>query len=42
LPTEFNIVTVTRRFFKNGESEYRLNDVAQPLKDIHNLFLDTV
>ncbi|HEX5149903.1 MAG TPA: chromosome segregation protein SMC [Parafilimonas sp.] len=41
LPTEFNIVTVTRRFFKNGESEYRLNDVACRLKDIHNLFLDT-
>src|SRR3982751_578261 len=41
LPTEFNIVTVTRRFFKNGESEYRLNDVVCRLKDIHNLFLDT-
>src|SRR6476659_9704023 len=41
LPTEFNIVTITRRFFKNGESEYRLNDVVCRLKDIHNLFLDT-
>lgn len=41
LPTEFNEVTVTRRFFKNGESEYRLNDVSCRLKDIHNLFLDT-
>src|SRR4051794_34285073 len=41
LPTEFNVVTVTRRFFKNGESEYRLNDIACRLKDIHNLFLDT-
>ena len=41
LPTEFNVVTVTRRFFKNGESEYRLNDVTCRLKDIHNLFLDT-
>src|SRR6201995_5800196 len=41
LPTEFNTVTVTRRFFKNGESEYRLNDVVCRLKDIHNLFLDT-
>jgi len=41
LPTEFNTVTVTRRFFKNGESEYRLNDVICRLKDIHNLFLDT-
>ena len=41
LPTEFNTVTITRRFYKNGESEYRLNDVACRLKDIHNLFLDT-
>jgi len=41
LPTEFNTVTVTRRFYKNGESEYRLNNVSCRLKDIHNLFLDT-
>ena len=41
LPTEFNIVTVTRKYYKNGESEYRLNDVACRLKDIHNLFMDT-
>lgn len=41
LPTEFTTVTITRRFYKNGESEYRLNDVSCRLKDIHNLFLDT-
>ena len=41
LPTEFNTVTVTRKFYKSGESEYRLNDVSCRLKDIHNLFLDT-
>ena len=41
LPTEFSTVTITRRFFKNGESEYRLNDVQCRLKDIHNLFMDT-
>lgn len=41
LPTEFTTVTITRKFFKNGESEYRLNDVTCRLKDIHNLFLDT-
>lgn len=41
LPTEFTTVTITRKFFKNGDSEYRLNDVACRLKDIHNLFLDT-
>jgi len=41
LPTEFNTVTVTRKYYKNGESEYRLNDVQCRLKDIHNLFMDT-
>ncbi len=41
LPTEFSTVTVTRRYYKNGESEYRLNDVSCRLKDIHNLFMDT-
>ncbi|HET8573117.1 MAG TPA: chromosome segregation protein SMC [Edaphocola sp.] len=41
LPTEFSTVTVTRKFYKSGESEYRLNDVTCRLKDIHNLFLDT-
>jgi chromosome segregation protein len=41
LPTEFSTVTVTRKFYKSGESEYRLNDVQCRLKDIHNLFLDT-
>ncbi|MFY8127802.1 MAG: chromosome segregation protein SMC [Chitinophagaceae bacterium] len=41
LPTEFSTITVTRRFYKNGDSEYRLNDVQCRLKDIHNLFLDT-
>ncbi|MGN6264622.1 MAG: chromosome segregation protein SMC [Ginsengibacter sp.] len=41
LPTEFQTVTVTRKYYKNGESEYRLNDVSCRLKDIHNLFMDT-
>ena len=41
LPTDFTSVTITRKFYKNGESEYRLNDVSCRLKDIHNLFLDT-
>src|SRR5690348_10018655 len=41
LPTEFNTVTITRKYYKNGESEYRLNDVTCRLKDIHNLFMDT-
>lgn len=41
LPTEFNTVTVTRKYYKNGDSEYRLNDVSCRLRDIHNLFMDT-
>ncbi len=41
LPTEFNTVTITRKYYKSGESEYRLNDVSCRLKDIHNLFMDT-
>jgi chromosome segregation protein len=41
LPTEFSTVTVTRKFYKNGESEYRLNDVSCRLRDIQNLFMDT-
>lgn len=41
LSTEFKTVTVTRRLYRNGDSEYRLNDVPCRLKDISNLFLDT-
>jgi chromosome segregation protein len=41
LPTDFSTVTVTRKFYKSGESEYRLNDVSCRLKDIQNLFMDT-
>jgi chromosome segregation protein len=41
LPTEFSTITVTRKFYKSGESEYRLNDVQCRLKDIQNLFMDT-
>ena len=41
LPTEFTTITITRKFYKSGESEYRLNDVSCRLKDIQNLFMDT-
>ncbi|MBP7476989.1 MAG: chromosome segregation protein SMC [Chitinophagales bacterium] len=41
IPTEYTTVTITRKLFRDGESEYRINDVQCRLKDIHNLFLDT-
>lgn len=41
LPTEYHTVTISRHYFRSGESEYRLNNVACRLKDITNLFLDT-
>ncbi len=41
LPTEFSEVTITRRIFRSGESEYLLNKNLCRLKDITNLFMDT-
>lgn len=41
IPTEYSQVTITRRYYRSGESEYLLNGVTCRLKDITNLFLDT-
>ena len=41
LPTEFSEVTVSRRVFRSGVSEYSLNQVPCRLKDIRDLFFDT-
>ena len=41
LPIDFSEVTVTRRFYRSGESEYRINRNVVRLKDIHELFMDT-
>ncbi|MFZ1729651.1 MAG: chromosome segregation protein SMC [Bacteroidota bacterium] len=41
LPLEYNEVTITRRVYRSGESEYQLNRTTCRLKDILNLFMDT-
>ncbi|MBR5441726.1 MAG: chromosome segregation protein SMC, partial [Clostridia bacterium] len=35
------LVTVTRRYYRSGESEYRINGEQARLRDIHELFMDT-
>ena len=34
-------VTVTRRYYRSGESEYKINGESVRLKDVHELFMDT-
>lgn len=41
LPTEYSQVTIARRYYRTGDSEYLLNGVPCRLKDINNLFMDT-
>ena len=41
LPVDFNEVTVSRKIYRSGESEYFLNRVQCRLKDIREMFLDT-
>jgi len=41
LPTEYNEVTLGRRLYRSGDSEYLLNDSQCRLKDITELFMDT-
>lgn len=41
LPLEFNEVTITRRMFRNGESEYLINQSPCRLMDIQELLHDT-
>lgn len=41
LPISYKEVTVARRVYRSGESEYLLNGVACRLRDIHELFFDT-
>ncbi len=41
LPIDYNEVTVARRVYRSGESEYLINGVASRLKDVNSLFFDT-
>jgi len=41
LPVDFTEVTVSRRMYRSGESEYYLNKTQCRLKDIQELFMNT-
>ena len=41
LPIDFDEVTVARRVYRSGESEYLLNGTPCRLKDVNELFYDT-
>ena len=41
LPIEADEVQISRRIYKSGESEYRINNKICRLKDVRELFMDT-
>ncbi len=41
LDSEYDEVTVTRRYFRTGESEYLINRQPRRLRDIYELFMNT-
>lgn len=41
LKVDYNEVALTRRVFRDGKSEYRINGTLCRLKDIHDLLMDT-
>lgn len=41
LPIEYSEVTITRRLYRSGDSEYLINNTSCRLKDIMELFMDT-
>jgi len=41
LPIEYSELTITRRLYRSGDSEYLINGTSCRLKDIMELFMDT-
>lgn len=41
LPIDYTSVTVLRRLYRSGESEYYINNTKCRLKDVYELFMDT-
>lgn len=41
LPVDYEEVTVARRVYRSGESEYLINGTPCRLKDVHHMFFDT-
>ena len=41
LPVDADEIAISRKLYRSGESEYRINDNAVRLRDIHELFMDT-
>ncbi len=41
LPVEYDELTVSRRVYRSGESEYLINGIACRLKDVNEMFYDT-
>jgi len=41
LKVEYNEMAITRRVFRDGKSEYRMNGTLCRLRDIHEMFMDT-
>ncbi|MBR1779215.1 MAG: AAA family ATPase, partial [Clostridia bacterium] len=41
LPLDGDEVSITRRYYRSGESEYLINQKEVRMKDVHELFMDT-
>ena len=41
LPLDFDEVTITRKYYRNGDSEYMINHKNVRLRDINELFMNT-